>query len=115
MLIHSPLSSFSLFLSFSLSLFLFLSLSLSLSLSSHRSMIHLLLTHQGGKVRKRKKPWKRSKRKTDCVRGLRIPNCHRKARLLAIESAVLNRVKRFMKDRNVSRKAAQKDDDARHL
>ena len=106
--------SLSLFLSFSLSLFLSFSfsLSLSLSLSSHRSMIHLLLTHQGGKVRKRKKPWKRSKEED------RLRKRAANSKLSPKSKAASNRerrVKRIMKDRNVSRKAAQKVDDARHF
>ena len=75
-------------------------------------MIHLLLTHQGGKVRKRKKPWKRSKEED------RLRKRAANSKLSPKSKAASNRerrVKRIMKDRNVSRKAAQKVDDARHL
>jgi len=110
MLIHSPLSSFSLFLSFSLSLFS-LSLSLSLSLPIDQWSIFCLLT-RAEKFESGKSPGK-GRKEEDRLRK-RAAN----SKLSPKSKAASNRerrVKRIMKDRNVSRKAAQKVDDARHL
>ena len=111
MLIHSPLSSFSLFLSFSLSLFLFLSLSLSLSLFP--SINDPSFAYSPGRKSSKAEKALEKVEEEDRLRK-RAAN----SKLSPKSKAASNRerrVKRIMKARNVSRKAAQKVDDARHF